>query len=332
MPGQAPNLEAILADLRPAAQRLAMTRRRRRRVERTAGLAAAVTGLLATAALGAGALLGRPAPESVKRSLAAVDRGIPADLRRNPQIESAHSVAVAGGSTVYFAQLADGGYCAELVTGKRRRGAVCSTAAQTDKTPIGVTVPFTDPIKDTSPVTVSGHVSVARASVIQLVYPDHAVDEVRISPERFYVAEVPDRHLAAVHRGGLLLIARRADGEALAQAVVPTDAISPPTEAQRPKDPIEIDTISDGSDLTRMLGVRGTVHIPGATRLRLRYPDGHSAAIPLKGHAYRYDVPRAHEGDFATAPGTIEAFDAGGAKLGERAVASVAYWHRRNGG
>jgi len=332
MPGLAPNLDAILADLRPAAQRLAVTRRRRRRVARTAGLSAAVAGLLASAALGTNAILGRPAPESVKRDLRAVDQGMPADLRRNPDVESAHAVAVAGGSTVYFAQLADGGYCAELVTGTRPRGAVCSTAAQIDKTAIGVTVPFTDPIKDSSPVTVSGHVSVASASVIQLVYPDHATDEVRISPARFYVAEVPDRHLAAVHRQGLLLIARGANGEALAQAVVPTDAISPPTEAQRPKDPIEVDTISDGSDLTRMLGVRGTVQIPGATRLRLRYPDGHSAAIPLKAHAYNYDIPRAHEGDFATAPGTIEAFDAGGAKIGERKIASVAYWHRRNGG
>jgi hypothetical protein len=332
MPGLAPNLEAILADLRPAARRLAVTRRRRRRVARTAGMAAAVTGLLATAALGASAILGRPAPESVKRDLRAVDAGMPADLRRNPDVESAHSVAVAGGSTVYFAQLADGGYCAELVTGKHPHGAVCSTAAQADKTPIGVTVPFTDPITDSSPVTVSGHVSVADARSIQLVYPDHAADEVPISPERFYVAEVPERHLAAVHRGGLLLIARGADGAALAQAVVPSDAISPPSERQRPKDPIEVDTISDGRDLTRMLGVRGTIQIPGATRLRLRYPDGHSAAIPLQGRAYRYDVPRAREGDFATAPGTIEAFDARGAKVGERKVASVAYWHRRNSG
>lgn len=332
MTGLSPNLEAILADLRPAAQRLAATRSRRRRAARTAGLATATAGLLATAALGASALLGRPAPESVKRDLQGVDQGLPADLRRNPDVESAHSVAVAGGSTVYFAQLADGGYCAELVTRGRARGAVCSTAVQTAKTPIGVTVPFTDPIQATSPVTVSGHVSVARARTVQLVYPDRAAGEVPISPARFYVAEVPERHLAAVHRHGLLLIARGAGGEALAQAVVPTDAITPPPESQRPRDPIEIDTISDGDDLTRMLGVRGTVQIAGVSRLALRYPDGHTAAIPLNGHRYRFDVPRAREGDFATRPGTIEAFDARGRKVGERKVASVAYWRRLNGG
>jgi hypothetical protein len=52
----------------------------------------------------------------------------------------------------------------------------------------------------------------------------------------------------------------------------------------------------------------------------------------MKGRAYRYTVPRTHRGDFATAPGTIEAFDASGAKVGERKFASVAYWHRRAGG
>jgi hypothetical protein len=73
---------AILADLRPAAQRLAMTRRRRG--ARTAGLTAATVGLMATAAPGANAILGRPAPESVKRDLRAVDHGMPAGLRAIP--------------------------------------------------------------------------------------------------------------------------------------------------------------------------------------------------------------------------------------------------------
>ena len=332
MPALAQNLDEILADLRPAAERCAATRRRRRRVARTAGLALAVAGLLASAALGADALLGRPAPKSVQRDLQAVDAGMPADLRRNPDVRHARSVAVDGNSIVYFAELADGGYCAELVTRNRGRGAVCSTAAQTDRTAIGVTVPFTDPITASSPVTVSGHVSVAGASTMQLVYPDHAAEEVPISRRSFYVAEVPDAHLSAVHRHGLVLIARGADGRALAQAVVPSDAITPPSEARRPKDPIEIDTISDGRDLTKLLGVRGTLHIPGATRLAFRYPDGHTVPIHLRRRAYRYDIPPSRRGDFADTPGAIEAFDASGATVGARAVASVAYWHRRNGG
>lgn len=324
-----PNLEAILADLRPAALRLATARRRRRRAARAVAFSVLGASLLASAAIGAVAIVGLPAPESVKRDLRAEDHGMPADLRRNPDVESARSVAVDGDSTVYFAELADGGYCAELVTGGRARGAVCTSAAQADATKIGVTVPYTDPITPSSPVTISGHVSPAGARTIQLVYPDGATGEVKLSRERFYVAEVPAAHLAAVHRRGLLLVARDADGRVLAQTTVPRDAITPPTEAQRPRDPIEIDTISDGSDLTKLLGVRGTVNAPGAVRLALRYPDGHRADMRLEDGRYRYDVPPAREGDFARAPGTIEAYGAGGRRLAERPVASVAWWRRQ---
>ena len=196
-----------------------------------------------------------------------------------------------------------------------------------------MTVPFTDPVTDSSPVTVSGHVSLARARVIQLVYPDHAADEVPISPARFYVAEVPERHLAAVHRHGLLLIARDADGEALAQAVVPTDAISPPTEAERPKDPIEIDTISDGSDLTRMLGVRGTVQIPGRHATPAPLPRRPLRRDPAEGARLPLRRPAGARGRLRDArPARSRPSTPRGAKLGERKVASVAYWHRRNGG
>jgi hypothetical protein len=333
MAALSPNLDAILADLRPAAQRLAAGRQRRRRVTRTAMVGAAGACLLASAALGATAILGQPAPESVKRDFRAVDEGMPADLRANPDVEHARAVAVSGDSTVYFAQLADGGYCAELVTGDRPRGAVCSSTEQSAKTPLSVTVPYTDPVTASSPVRVSGHVSLADAKTVQLVYPDGGVDEVALSPDRFYVADVPQGHLAAVHRHGLLLIARSEDGGALAQAVVSHDAITPPSEAERPHDPIEIDTISDGGDFTKVLGMRGEVRIPGATRLRLRYPDGHSVAVPsFDGRRFEIDVPPDRESDFADATGAILAFDSTGRQVGERAVYSVGRWHRRHGG
>jgi hypothetical protein len=68
-------------------------RSQRRRAGRIAAVAA--TALLATAgaAFGAAALLGVPAPWHVKQEIAAVDRGMPADLRLNPDVE--HAVAVA---------------------------------------------------------------------------------------------------------------------------------------------------------------------------------------------------------------------------------------------
>lgn len=327
-----PLIEDILADLRPAAVRLAAQRLRRRRVRRTATLGVLAGGGLASAAVGAVVLLGAPAPDSVKRDLRAVDDGMPADLRRNPDVEGARAVAIAGNATVYFARLADGGYCAELVTGGRARGAVCSSEAESAATKIGVTVPFTDPVTASSPITVSGHVSVAGASGVQLVYPDGGTGEARLSAERFYVAEVPDEHLAAVHARGLLLIAHSSDGKPLAQRAVPHGALTPPTEAQRPKDPIEIDTLSDGRDLTKLLGVRGTVQIEGAVQVRLRYPDGHVDVVDLENRHYRINIRPEHQGDFEHQAGAIEALDAKGVKIGQRPVASVAWWHRRNGG
>jgi hypothetical protein len=324
-----PNLEAILLDLRPAAERLAAQRRRRRRASRGAAAGLAASGVLASAAVGAVAILGGPAPSHVKRDLRGVDEGMPADLRLNPDVEHARSVAAAGGATVYFARLADGGYCAELVTGGRGRGAVCSTAAATDRTAISVTIPYTDPVTDASPVTVSGHVSVAAARTVELVYPDGASDTAAISRDRFYVAEVPAAHLRAVHRHGLLLVARGADGEALAQAVVPFDAITPPSPEDAPKDPIEVETVTDHGDMTRLLRIRGALHARRAVRLELRYPDGTRVRVPLDGRRFDLALPPARRGSLARAAAELTAYAADGRKVASRPVAAVSYWRAR---
>jgi hypothetical protein len=327
-----PNLEAILADLMPAAERLAAQRRRRARRRRLGVLAAVVVAIASPASVAALGIIGGPAPPAVQRDLLAVDRGLPADLRLNPDVAHAHAVAASGDSVVYFAGLADGGYCAELVTAKEGpRGAVCSTAAQVDETPLDVTVPFTDPVEDSSPVTASGHVGIAAARTIELVYPDGGSSTVPLGEERFYVADVPAAHLTAVHRQGLMLIARDADGDALAQAVVPTDAITPPSGAERPHDPIEIDTVSDGRDLTKVLRVRGRLYVDGATRLTLRYPDGATVRLALAGDRFDYAVPRERRHDLMT-PGTLTAYGADGRELARRPVAAVAYWRARERG
>jgi hypothetical protein len=236
---------------------------------------------------------------------------------------------VAGDAVVYFAALRDGGYCAELVTRGRGRGAVCSTAEQTDSTPLSVTVPFTDPVTDASPVAVSGHVSAGDAAGVEFVYPDGGHDTAAVSPDRFYVFEVPTEHLRAVHRGGLMLVARDAEGRAVAEAVVPTDAVTPPTEAERPHDPIEAETTSTEDDLTQVLAVHGTVDLAGVASLKLRYPDGTAVGLELRGRRFSYRLPAPRRGDLARAPATVEAYDADGRKLGERAVASVSFWRGR---
>jgi len=323
----APNLEALLSDLMPAARRLAARRRAHRRTARIAAAAVAALALATSAALAGFDILGSPAPPAVQRDLRDVDRGMPRDLRLNPDVASAHAVAAAGDSVVYFARLRDGGYCAELVTaGARPRGAVCSTASETERDGMSVTVPFTDPVRDDSPVTVSGRVSAAGARSVELVYPDGGSDSVTLGEQRFYVADVPAAHLAAVHRHGLLLVARDDDARAVAQATIPTDAITPPTEAERPHDPIELDTVSTESDLTLVLRVRGRLYVSGVDHLTLRYADGATARIEPAGTRFDYAVPKARQADLMT-PGALTAYDAHGKVLAERPVAAVAYWH-----
>jgi hypothetical protein len=164
--------------LRPDAggERLAARHWARPRVVRLAVILASLA--MASSAAAAGReLLGSPAPPAVKRDLGEVDRGMPRDLRLNPDVAHARAVAASNGSVVYFAALQGGGYCAELVTqAAGPRGAVCSTAVQTQSTPISVTVPFSEPIRADSPVTVSGHVASASARLVELVYPDGGSD------------------------------------------------------------------------------------------------------------------------------------------------------------
>ena len=325
-----PNLDAILADLMPAAQRLAARRRRHVRYRRSAALAVLAIGLLASAAAAGFEILGSPAPPAVKRDLVSVDRGMPRDMRLNPDVASARAVAASDGSIVYFAALKDGGYCAELVTAAAGpRGAVCSTGQQAAQTPLGVTIPFTDPVTDESMITVSGHVTARDARSVELVYPEGGSQSVPLGAHDFYVADVPSEYLAAVHRHGMMLIARDADGAAVAEAIVPADAVTPPSEADRPHDPIEIDTVSTESDFTQVLRVRGHLYLDGVDHMTLRYADGHTVRIAVSGRGFDYPVPPDRRRALAT-PGTLTAWSADGMVLAQRPVAAVAYWRGRN--
>ena len=325
----APNLEAILDDLMPAARRLALHRRARARRLRIAATTVAALLLACSAAFAGFTIVGSPAPPAVKEDIRDIDRGMPRDLRLNPDVDHAQAVAASNDSVVYFAALKDGGYCAELVTRSGGpRGAVCATRREVDRSPIGVTIPFSEPFTDTSPVTVSGYVSARAATSIELVYPDGGFDSFPVGKRRFYVADVPAAHLPAVHRHGLLLIARDAHGKPLAQAVVPTDAISPPPESQRPHDPIELDTLSTETDFSAVLRVRGDLYIAGVDHVTLRYPDGTSLRLPLRGRHFDYTVPAARRHQLMS-PGTVTAWSATGRVLAERPVAAVAYWHAR---
>ena len=128
-----------------------------------------------------------------------------------------------------------------------------------------------------------------------------------------------------------MLIARDGDGKPLAQAVVPMDAITPPSEADRPHDPIELDTVSTQSDFTAVLRVRGTLYIAGVDHVTLRYSDGQTVHVPLEGRRFDYVVPPERRHDLMK-PGTVTAWSADGRVLAMRPVAAVAFWHARPGG
>src|SRR5439155_13575739 len=229
---------------------------RRLRRATAAALAAAILVVLGAGVGAATVLLGKPAPPKVKEDLRGVDAGFPADLRYDPDVADARSVATTGTSTLYYARLKDGGSCTELVTSGVPRGAVCTTLAQTRTEPIQITVPFNDPITVGSPVTIGGHVNVPGATSLEIRYGDGSIDPITIGDEGFFVFEVPSSHLGVVHASRFSIVAADAGGQEVGRADVPAILEEPDGPIQDTA-PITVDTISDGSDFTRVLGVRG---------------------------------------------------------------------------
>jgi hypothetical protein len=310
---------------------LAQAARGRRRLPALAAVAAVVV-VLGAAAGAASVLLGRPAPPRVKEDLRGVDAGFPADLRYNPDVENARSVAATADSTLYYAELKDGGHCAEIVTSGIARGAVCTTAAQLGLEPIEVTIPFTDPVTQTSPVTIGGRVNTGGAVSAAIRYPDGANDPIPLGEQGFFLFEVPAAHLASVHDSDFTLVALAFDGHEVATVDVP--AVSPePAGGIVDTAPITVDTISDGSDFTKVLGVRGQVNVQGAVSLEFTYPDGTTISVRLAADgSYAFDIPTARQSDLLHAPGTLLARDENGHELASVPVASVAFWRAHPSG
>lgn len=320
-------LRQILADEQPRpAQGFA---RRRRPTVRTLVVAATLL-LLASGAAGARLLLGGPAPAAVKDDLNAVDQGMPADLRLNPDARNARLVASADGAQLYAADLAGGGYCAEIVTpDARAAGAVCTPAQALSLRPIGVTVPFVDPITIRSPFVVGGRVNVSGGVSLDAVFRDGTREPVMLGEDGFYVFAVSTARLPDVHRHGLSLVASDEAGAAIASADVPATDFSDP-QAQDAGERIFVSTISTHGDFTKVLGFEGSVNVPGAATLELRYPDGTVSVVPLEGNGgYHYDLPPARQDDLFPQPGRLVARDAHGDEIATAPVAAVAYWHSR---
>ncbi len=298
----------------------------RRRGKRPIILAAAllITGVSVAAASG---LLGGPAPLRVKEDLANVDQGIPSDLRYNPDVRNARLVAQADGASLYYASLADGGYCSEIVTpASGPAGAICVAGGNLDQEQIHVTVPFVDPVTTSSPFVVGGRVNVTGATSLEATFADGGTQSITLGDDGFFVFAVATDQLSEAHEHGVTLVAADSAGAQIASVDVPPTDFSDP-EKQDAKQPIFVSTISTENDLTKVLGVEGSVNIPGAVTLELRYPDDTAVTIPLAADGtYRYDLPERRTGDLFDVPGWLIARDASGNELARAPVAAVAHW------
>ena len=320
--------DALQHDLRTAYSRLLVRRARRRRVALVSALAATGALLLGAAALGAATLLGWPAPRHVQNDIAAVDRGLPADLRLNPDVEHARAVASTASATLYAASLHDGGSCTEIVTaGDRGRGATCATAADRAHQAVDLVAPFDDGAGPDTLVILGGRINDASASSLEAVYADGSHEDVGLGEDRYFLFEVPAEHRQSVHASGLELIARNGDSSVVGRAMLPADwddSAVPDEQAA-----LYVSTRSDESDLTKVFGLEGHVSAPGAVKLELDYSDGTRATIPIgEDGSYEYAVPPDRIGDFMR-PLTLAALDKSGSVVASTTVAAVAYWRGR---
>jgi len=321
------HLERILDDLLPAADRWIARAQTMRRRFRIVAVSAVVMAALGGVAGAAGLVLGEPAPSNIQQDFTDVNRGLPPELQLSVDAAGAKSVATTGASTLYLAKVNGGGYCMELVTSNvRGRGVGCATPGER---PIGVMIPHDEPMTAESPVTLAGHVNVTSATSLELHYADGTTATIPFGIDRFFVADIPDSKLALAHGGELLLVARDTGGNVVARELIPADWDA--TAESAPRAPIELSTISDQEDLTKVFGMRGLVSESDAVVLELRYADGETVNVPLDGsRKFVYEIPAERQDDFMR-PQTLVALDANGEVVATTPVAAVAFWRKAKG-
>jgi hypothetical protein len=299
-------------------------RPRRHRARWLTGGAVVVTGALATAAAASG-VLGGPAPDPIRAHLAALDAGMPQDLRLNPDVEHAMAVASTESGVLYAADLKNGGYCIEIATEvDKPRGAACVTTAQLGDRAIEVTAPI--PSGPEAALLVGGRINDERVERVVMRYSDGTSNDVVLGLMRYWLVEVPDSVRAVALTDGVQVAGVDADGlDVSTVAVPPLLDEDPDGTAHDSTQPVFVSTISTGDDLTLVLGVEGSVNAAGAMTLELDYPDGTTAEIALAPDgSYRFMIPPDRQSDFATAWGKLVARDASGAVVASASFSSVA--------
>ena len=323
--------DTLSTDLRTAYAGLLARRRRRRRLIRGAAMTSLAALSLGGAGLGTAALFGWPAPLHVQQEIAAVDRGLPADLRLNPDVAHARAVVATESATLYAASLRDGGSCAEIVTaGERGRGATCTTGPDLPSRAIELTVPSDDGAGPDAPVVLGGRLNAESAASVEARYADGSSEPIALGDERYFLFEVPPAERASVHVSGLELIARAGDGSVVGRSTLPADWDDPAVPDEQA--PLYVSTRSDEADFTKVYGLEGHVAAAGATTLELDYGDRTQATIPLQADgSFDYTLPAGRVDDFME-PRTLVARDENGQVVASAAVAAVAYWRGRERG
>ena len=292
------------------------------------GGAAAVTVAIGSAAAASG-VLGDPAPEPIRAHIAAVDEGLPDDLRLNPDVEHATAVATTAAGVLYAADVTGGGYCYEIATeGDRPRGAVCVRPDQVTARAIEVTAPI--PADAAAPLLVAGRINDAAVERIVARYSNGTSEDIALGLGGYWMIEVPDAARQVALTDGLEIVGLGTDGAELAVQPVPPLADEDPTgTAHDAEQPIFVSTFSDEHDLTLVLGLEGSVNAEGATTLELQYPDGTISEIALAPDGtYQYTLPPERQSDLAAAWAQLTARDANGAVVATASFSSVANTQR----
>lgn len=303
--------------------------RRPRLIPLAVGVLVASAGTVGVAV--ATGVLGGPAPDPVKAHLAELDRGIPADLRYNADVEHARAVATTGSGALYLADLHGGGYCLEAASPDARpRGASCVPAAQLSGLPLDVIAPI--PEDSDAPLLVGGRANSPLIVRIVARYADGSVGAVPFGLERTWLFEVPDAERASALASGVVVLGLDASGSTVTSVDVPALRDDDPLgTAHDTTEPLVLTTTSDGSDFRQVLGIQGRVNLTGTIRLEVRFPDGARLAVPLASDGtYSVVFTAARRDDFATTPGVLVALREGFV-VASRPIESVAVARARNG-
>jgi hypothetical protein len=316
--------------LRDGVARLIAERDRRRRRVRALALTAGALLCLCGLAVASATFVGSPAPRSVQDEFAAVDAGMPAALRMSPDVSNARSVASTGRSTLWLADLADGGRCLELTTAyfPHVRAPGCSTGTALALGPISATIPNDETSDPAAPVVIAGHVEPADAASLAIALGDGRKVPVPFGAQRFYVIDLTGADAADARSHGLALVAADRNGAEVARVTVPADwdAGSAEVDATTTAD---VTTRSDSSDLTKILGLDGVLRDPKPASLEIVYDANTTVGIPLAPDgSFHYDVPQDRQGAFMT-PRRLVGRDARGRIVVDRQVAAVAFWRGR---